>query len=115
MIPVGIDIAKNKIDIFYQNQHYTVENNCKLLRKFFRQLPKESRVVMEATGKYHRLAHSILNEMKLKVMLINPFQSRNFAKAMNVICKTDKVDAKIQALFATSSSSDSIFFISLSI
>jgi len=100
MIPVGIDIAKNKIDIFYQNQHYTVENNAKALRKCFRQLPKESHIVMEATGKYHRLAHSILGEMGCKVMLINPFQSRNFAKAMNVICKTDKVDAKILALFA---------------
>jgi transposase len=100
MIPVGIDIAKNKIDIFYESRHYTVENKEKELRERFSKLPKESRVVMEATGKYHRLAHSILNEMGIKVMLINPFQSRNFAKAMNVICKTDKVDAKILALFA---------------
>jgi len=100
MIPVGIEIAKNKIDVFYQKQHYTIENNSKILQKFFKQLPKESRVVMEATGKYHRTAHAILDKMGFKVMLINPFQSRNFAKAMNIICKTDKVDAKILALFA---------------
>lgn len=100
MIPVGIDIAKQKIDVFYQNNHHIVENNDKALRKFFKQLPKESRIVMEATGKYHRAAHCVLNELGLKVMLINPFQSRNFAKAMNVICKTDKVDAKVLALFA---------------
>ena len=100
MIPVGIDIAKQKIDIYYEKQHYIIENSEKELRKFFKQLPKESKIVMEATGKYHRLAHSILSELELKVMLINPFQSRNFAKAMNVICKTDKVDAKILALFA---------------
>ena len=100
MIPVGIDIAKHKVDIFYQEQHFSVENNEKALKKCFKKLPKGSRVVMEATGKYHRLSHSLLNEMGFQVMLINPFQSRNFAKAMNVICKTDKVDAKILALFA---------------
>jgi len=100
MIPVGIDVAKNKIDVFYQNQHFVVINENKELRKFFKQLPKDSRIVMESTGKYHRKAHEILAQMKLDVMLINPFQSRNFAKAMNVICKTDKVDAKMLALFA---------------
>lgn len=100
MIPVGIDVAKNKIDVFYQNQHYIVANETKALQPFFKQLPKESRVVMEATGKYHRTAHSILDKMGLEVMLINPFQSRNFAKALSIICKTDKVDAKVLALFA---------------
>lgn len=100
MIPVGIDVAKNKIDVFYQNQHFVVVNEDKALKKFFKQLPKDSRIVMEATGKYHRSAHSILDKMGLEVMLINPFQSRNFAKAMGVICKTDKVDAKVLCLFA---------------
>jgi transposase len=100
MIPIGIDIAKDKIDVCYQNQHYIVENENKALKKFFKQLPKEGRIVMEATGKYHRAAHSILSKMGYEVMLINPFQSRNFAKAMGVICKTDKVDAKILELFA---------------
>lgn len=100
MIAVGIDIAKHKIDVFYQNHHDTVNNNAKDLKKYLKRLPQDSRIVMEATGKYHRLTQSILQELGLKVMVINPFQSRNFAKAMNVICKTDKVDAKILALFA---------------
>ena len=44
MIPVGIDIAKQKIDIYYEKQHYIIENSEKALRKFFKQLPKESKI-----------------------------------------------------------------------
>jgi transposase len=51
-------------------------------------------------GKYHRLTHKLLCEMGFSVMVINPYQSRHFAKSMNVICKTDKVDAKVLAMYA---------------
>jgi transposase len=36
---------------------------------------------MEATGKYHRLAHQSLEGMGFLVMVVNPYQSKNFAKA----------------------------------
>lgn len=58
------------------------------------------KIVLEATGKHHRLVHKILSKLNYDVMVINPFQSRHFAKAMNVICKTDRVDAKILSLYA---------------
>lgn len=99
MLSVGIDIAKYKIDVFYSGKNYTVKNNESELKKFFINLPDKSKVVMEATSKYHRLSQKILHDLDFDVMLINPFQSRNFAKAMNVICKTDKVDAKILSVF----------------
>jgi transposase len=99
MISIGIDIAKYKIDVHYEGKNYTIKNTSRALKEFFRSLPKDSQVVMEATGKYHRLSHKLLEEMGIKVMLINPFQSRNYAKALNVICKTDRVDAKILSSF----------------
>ena len=99
MLSVGIDIAKYKIDVFYSGKNYTLKNSRPELKDFFESLPDKSKIVMEATGKYHRLSQKILHDLNIDVMLINPFQSRNFAKAMNVICKTDKVDAKILSLF----------------
>ena len=99
MLSVGIDIAKYKIDVFYSFKNFTIKNKKKELLAFFEKLQDESRVIMEATGKYHRLSHNILNSLNKDVMIINPFQSRNFAKAMNVICKTDKIDAKVLSLF----------------
>jgi len=55
---------------------------------------------MEATGRYHRLAHRTLSVLGFDVMVINPFQSRHFAKSMNIFCKTDKVDAKVLSQYA---------------
>ena len=99
MLSVGVDIAKYKVDVFYSGKNYTVKNNEPELKNFFISLPAKSKVVMEATSKYHRLSQKILHDLNFDVMLINPFQSRNFAKAMNVICKTDKVDAKVLSVF----------------
>lgn len=99
MISVGIDIAKAKIDVYYNKKHYVVTNREKELKKFFKSLPKDSQIVMEATGKYHRLSHKILDDLGFTVMVVNPCQSRNFTKALGLICKTDSVDARMLSLF----------------
>lgn len=54
---------------------------------------------MEATGKYHRSAHQSLEQMGFQVMVINPYQSKHFAKALNLLCKTDRVDGRMLSLF----------------
>ena len=102
MIAIGIDVSKSKLDIFYCEKSFIILNTEEKIREFFIKLALygKCKVVLEATGKYHRLVHRILCELNYDVMVINPFQSRHFAKAMNVICKTDRVDAKILSLYA---------------
>lgn len=101
MIAIGIDIAKEKIDIWMNNKNTTIKNNDLALKKFFEPIQRSGvRIVMEATGRYHRLAHYVLSTLGFDVMVINPFQSRHFAKSMNIFCKTDKVDAKVLSLYA---------------
>lgn len=103
MISIGIDISKSKIDVFYSGHGFEVVNNDSSIRKFFKDKllnPSECKIIMEATGKHHRLSHKVLCDMGFSVMVINPYQSRHFARAMNVMCKTDKVDAKILAMYA---------------
>ncbi len=99
MLSIGVDIAKDKLDVYNNGSYAQISNDAKCIELHFKSYPKNSRVVMEATGKYHRVAHKVFEEMGLEVMVINPFQSRHFAKAMNVLCKTDKVDAKLLSLF----------------
>lgn len=84
------------------NNHLTcIANETDAIRTFFNSYPgQEHHIVMEATGRYHRVAHNVLEELGFNVTLINPFQGRHFAKAMNIICKTDKVDAKVLCLYA---------------
>ena len=57
------------------------------------------RIVIEATGGYETAAVSALAVAKLPVVVVNPKQVRDFAKAMGHFAKTDKLDAKVLALF----------------
>jgi transposase len=97
---VGIDIAKYKLDIYVNNVIHSIKNTEESIISFFKEIDKTKKILMEATGKYHRLCHKLLTKMGFLVMVINPYQSRHFAKAMNVLCKTDAVDAKILAMYA---------------
>ena len=99
-IPVGIDVSKNKLDIYFNDTYFIVNNIIADIKKGSSKLPSGSHIVMEATGKYHRLAHETLSNMGHKVMLINPYRSRHFANAQNIFCKTDKVDAKVSCQYA---------------
>jgi transposase len=98
-LPIGLDIAKLKIDFYSNSSHCVIVNDEKSIKKHFKKLDRTSPIVMEATGKYHRTAHRTLEEMGFDVMVVNPYQSKHFAKAMNLRCKTDKVDAKMLSMF----------------
>lgn len=99
ILTAGIDVSKDKLDIFYNNQHVSIKNDQQSIKEYFSGISKSSQIVLEATGKYHRLSHTVLTEMGFAVMVINPYQSRHFAKSLNINCKTDKVDAKILSLY----------------
>lgn len=57
-------------------------------------------VAMEATGGYERKPFGQLWAAKLPTAIVNPRAVRDFAKAMGVIEKTDRLDAGIIAWFA---------------
>jgi transposase len=57
------------------------------------------RIVIEATGGYETAVASALAAAALPVVVVNPKQVRDFAKAMGHFAKTDRLDAKVLALF----------------
>lgn len=57
------------------------------------------RIVIEATGGYETAVASALAVAKLPVVIVNPKQVRDFAKATGSLAKTDRLDAKLLALF----------------
>jgi transposase len=57
-------------------------------------------VVLEATGGYEHAAAAALAAAGLPVAVINPRQARDFARAINRLAKTDRVDALVLARFA---------------
>jgi transposase len=101
---VGVDVSKDSLDvaigtqkdiITFANDQKGVDSLVKRLRRIDAQL-----TVFESTGGYELLAASCLAEAGLPVVIVNPRQVRNFAKATGILAKTDAIDARVIARFA---------------
>ena len=57
-------------------------------------------IVLEATGGYERALVAELLEAGHYVAVMNPKRIGDFAKALGTLAKTDRLDAKVLALFA---------------
>jgi transposase len=57
-------------------------------------------IVLEATGGFEAPIAAALAEAGLPLVIVNPRQVRDFAKALGILAKTDAVDAGVLALFA---------------
>jgi transposase len=81
---------------------YRLPNTEAGVKELISQLPDPTevgRIILEATGGMELTSALALHQAGFPVVVINPRQSRNFAKATNQLAKTDKVDAKILALY----------------
>jgi transposase len=56
-------------------------------------------VVLEATGKLEAAMVATLQSAGLPVVVVNPRQVRDFAKAKGILAKTDTIDARVLAHF----------------
>lgn len=100
-IDVGLDVAKDKLDVWIVDKHYIFSNDEDGFDKLTRVLRRfEVRVVvMESTGMLELPCAIALDEAKIPVAIVNPRQVRDFARAMGRLAKTDKIDAQVLALF----------------
>jgi len=102
---VGIDVSKDHLDVAWEPpvrpaKRYlnSSEGRNQLVALLIRQRPE--RVVLEATGGYERPVVGDLLNASLPVVVINPRQARDFAKATGQLAKTDALDAAVLARFA---------------
>lgn len=101
---MGIDVAKDSLSIFVSSTKESPEflNTSKEHQKIVR-LCKEVKpelICLEATGGYQTELLLTLAEEGLPVSMVNPRQVRHFAKGVGQLAKTDKIDARLLALFA---------------
>ncbi len=100
----GIDVGKDHLDVFIHPSGFQtqVKNEPKAIKSLLEDLHRHgvALVAMEATSKYHRLAHAMLHDAGIAVAVINPFRSRQFADSLGRLAKTDTIDARSLALFA---------------
>jgi len=101
---VGIDVSKNTLDIAIhrETKTWSIANEETAIKEFITQLKKlaPTLIVAEATGGFETLVVSLLASHKLPVVVANPRQVRDFAKATGKLAKTDQIDARVLAHFA---------------
>jgi transposase len=101
---VGIDVSKAQLDVGVRGaeESWSVPNTqagIEELAERIRGLTPDL-IVLEATGGFEIPAAAALAAADLPVVIANPRQVRDFAKATGQLAKTDEIDAHILALFA---------------
>lgn len=101
---VGIDVSKDRLDVALRpsGERSSFDNTDPGVERLIHQLKgtPPALIVLEATGRYHRLALGQLLAAGLPAIAINPKQAREFARALGVLAKTDRIDAAVLAEFA---------------
>lgn len=100
---VGIDVAKHSLDVasLPEDLRGTFPNDRKGWPALLARLPQpgDCLVVVEATGGYERSLIAELLAAGHTVALVNPRQVRDYAKALGILAKTDRLDAAVLARF----------------
>ena len=99
---IGIDVSKNKLDVAVgsQGEVLTLDNTPEGHAGVVERLRGlDCRVVVEATGGYERSLVGALHAAGLVVIVANPRQVRDFAKALGILAKTDRIDARVLARY----------------
>jgi transposase len=101
---VGVDVSKNTLDLMVRptgtrlQRPNDADGIAQLVKQLRRIRPKL--VVCEATGGWERLLVGALATVRLPIVVVNPRQVRDFAKATGRLAKTDRLDAEVIARFA---------------
>jgi transposase len=107
----GVDVSKDRLDVCLRwsepeghekEEAFVVAYDdsgidallCRLLEE------RTALVVLEATGGFERTVVGALAAAGLPVVVLNPRQVREFARATGTLAKTDQIDAAILARFA---------------
>src|SRR5688572_2233767 len=98
---IGIDVSKEKLDIavYETDAHWTSEHEFTEFPELIKQLHSltPTRIIIEASGGLEHLLVSYLATAGLPVIVINPRQVRDFARATGQLAKTDRLDALVLA------------------
>lgn len=106
LIFVGIDVSKDTLEVALDDRAKTctLGNDEAGLKNLLAMLgavrERVALVLLEATGGLEQPAAAALCAQGFAVMVVNPRQAHNFARALGLLSKTDSIDARALSLFA---------------
>jgi transposase len=99
---VGVDVSKKFLDVSIRpsGERTQFPNDEQGIRGLVESLGQNvTLLVLEATGGYELLLVSHLMAKGIPLVVVNPRQVRDFAKATGQLAKTDAIDARVLAHF----------------
>jgi len=100
---IGIDVSKRSLDVHCDlgGEDFRVANDANGIAAIAQRLKGRpvAGCVLEATAGYERAPLEGLIALGLPAALVNPARVRFFAKGMDEQAKTDRIDARILALY----------------
>ena len=100
---IGIDVGKDVLDVFVfeLDRHWQVKNDACGIKSLLSQLNRYqlTRILIEATGGYERQLVEAATSKEMPLIIVQPYQVRQFASAQGILAKTDKIDARLIARF----------------
>jgi transposase len=104
LVFAGLDVSKSRLDVALRpgSERWSVSNDELGISEAVDRLrgAKPVLVVLEATGGLELSVTGALAAAGLPVVVVNPRQVRDFAKATGELAKTDAIDAHVLARFA---------------
>lgn len=101
---IGIDVSKQQLEVAVHESdcQFRCANKVNAFGKLIVELIEQrpALIVLEATGGLEIPVVSALHAAGLPVVVVNPRQVRDFAKALGQLAKTDRLDARVLAHFA---------------
>jgi len=102
---VGIDVSKRSLEVHLHGQadSFSFGNDpdgITRLQTFLASF-QPALIALEATGGYERRAASMLSQAGYRVAVVNPTRVRRFAQGVGQLAKTDKIDARLIAWYAS--------------
>jgi transposase len=107
----GVDVSKDRLDVCLrwsepqrhnEEEAFVVAYDESGIDALLSRLLEERTVlvILEATGGFERTVVGALAAVGLALVVVNPRQVRDFARATGTLAKTDRIDASILARFA---------------
>ena len=100
---VGIDVSKDSLDVAScpENEPWVASRDAQGIAMVVKRLKRQPPVliVLEATGGLEVAVVAALAAAQLPVVVVNPRQTRDFAKATGKLAKSDRIDAYVLAQF----------------
>ena len=92
---LGVDVAKDWLDIDDGERHWRIDNNARAIGAFLRQLEAPVQLAIEASNRFHLLMVEAAIDAGHRVYVIDPYRLSRYREGVGVRAKTDPLDARL--------------------